>query len=253
MCRNALYYVSRGRLTMKKDKIVFNILRFDPDNDKKPHFQEFEIPRIRKDLTVLEGLYYIQQRLDNSLAFRSSCRAAVCGSCAMHINGKYRLACNTLVSKLESNTVTIRPLSHMTILKDLIVDVKPFWEKYEHIKPYLIPGKSLPVTGEQVQSPDERGEIDMLIDCILCACCHSSCPVTASHEKYLGPMAFLNMNRFLSDTRDNAKEERLAIVNDEYGVWRCHTIYNCQEVCPKDLNPSGSIANLKMEIVKNIV
>jgi len=236
---------------MIKDKVFFNILRFNPDNDKKPYFQKFEIPFIRKDLTVLEGLYYIQQRLDNSLAFRSSCRAAICGSCAMHINGKYSLACNTLVLKLKSDIVTVRPLSHMAILKDLVVDMKPFWENYEHIKPYLIPGKSLPTNGEQIQSPEERTKIDVVIDCILCACCHSSCPVTALHEKYLGPMAFINMSRFLSDTRDNAKEERLAIVNDEYGVWRCHTVFNCQEACPKDLNPSGSIANLKMEIVKN--
>ena len=236
---------------MNNKRFLFNVFRFNPDNDKKPHFQEFEIPFIRKDLTVLEGLFHIQQRLDNSLAFRSSCRAAVCGSCAMHINGKYRLACNTLVSKLKSNTVTIRPLAHMPILKDLFVDMKPFWEKYEQIKPYLMPGKPLSTTGEQIQSPDERKRIDALIDCILCACCHSSCPITASDEKYLGPMALLNMDRFVSDTRDGAIEERLAIVNGEDGVWRCHTVFNCQEVCPKDLNPSGSIAHLKMEIVKN--
>lgn len=234
-----------------QETVFFHIFRFHPDNDKKPYLQKFEIPFTRKDLTVLEGLYYIQQRLDDSLAFRSSCRAAICGSCAMHINGKYRLACNTPVSKLETNTITIRPLAHMPIIKDLVVDMKPFWEKYEYIKPYLIPGKPLPTTGERLQSAEERGKIDILIDCILCTCCYSSCPVTASHEKYLGPMSFLNIDRFVSDTRDGAKEERLAIVNDEHGVWRCHTIFNCQEVCPKDLNPSGSIAHLKMEIIKN--
>ncbi|MCF6154684.1 MAG: succinate dehydrogenase iron-sulfur subunit [Candidatus Brocadia sp.] len=236
---------------MKNDKVFFHILRFNPDTDKKPFFQKFEIPFTRKDLTVLEGLNYIQQRLDNSLAFRSSCREAICGSCAMHINGKYRLACNTLVSKLKSNTITIRPIAHMPIHKDLFVDMKPFWEKYEYIKPYLMPGKPLPTSGERIQSPDERAKIDILVDCILCSCCHSSCPVTASHEKYLGPMAFLTIDRFVSDSRDGAKEERLTIVNDEHGVWRCHTVFNCQEVCPRDLNPSGSIAHLKMEIVKN--
>ena len=236
---------------MTEDKIFFHIFRFNPENDEKPYFQKFEVPFIRKDQTVLEGLYYIQQRLDNSLSFRSSCKGAVCGSCAMHINGKYRLACSTLVSKLNSNTVTIRPLAHMAILKDLFVDMKPFWEKYEYIKPYLIPGKPLPTTRESIQNPEERARIDILADCILCACCHSSCPITASHEKYLGPMALLNMDRFLSDTRDGAKEERLAIVNDEHGAWRCRTVFNCQEVCPRDLNPSGSISHLKMEIVKN--
>lgn len=236
----------------KRDKIFFEVFRFNPDNDKNPYFQKFEVPLLRKDLTVLECLYYIQQRLDASLAFRSSCRAGVCGSCAMHINGKYRLACNTLVLKLKSETVTVRPLAHMAILKDLCVDMGPFWEKYEYIKPYLIPGKSLPAAGERLQSPEERRKIDILIDCILCACCHASCPVTASHKKYLGPMAFINVDRFFSDTRDNAKEERLAIVNDGHGVWRCHTVFNCQEVCPKDLDPSGSIAHLKTEIIKNL-
>ncbi|MCF6158060.1 MAG: succinate dehydrogenase iron-sulfur subunit [wastewater metagenome] len=233
------------------NKTIFRIFRFNPVHDKKPYFQEFEVTLTRKDQTVLECLFYIQQRLDDSLAFRSSCRAGICGSCAMHINGKYRLACNTQVSGLTSDSITIRPLAHMPIHKDLFVDMKPFWEKYEHIKPYLIPGKPSPETGEQIQTPDERSRIDVLIDCILCACCHSSCPITASQEKYLGPMAFLHVDRFFSDTRDGAAEERLAVVNNEYGVWRCHTVFNCQEVCPKDLDPSGSIAHLKTEIIKS--
>lgn len=238
---------------MKHDTVFFDIFRFDPDKDKEPYFQKFEIPCVRKDLTILEGLYYIQQQFDDSLAFRSSCREAVCGSCAVYINGKYRLSCKTLVSKLNSDIITIRPLSHMAILKDLFVDMRPFWEKYEYIKPYLMPGKPFPEKGEQIQTLEERAKIDVLVDCILCACCHSSCPVTASHERYLGPMSFLNLDRFLSDTRDNARAERLALVNDEHGVWRCHTVFNCQEVCPKDLNPSGSIAHLKREIVKNTI
>ncbi len=235
---------------MGKETVIFNICRFDPDKDKKPHFQKFQIPFLRKDLTVLEGLNYIQQRLDHSLAYRSSCRAAICGSCAMHINGKYRLACNTLVSKLGSGTVTISPLANLTAHKDLFVDMKPFWEKYEQVRPYLITGKPLPITGEHPQSQEERARLDNLIDCILCSCCQVSCPVTASHENYPGPMAFLNLDRFLSDSRDDARSERLAIVNDEQGVWRCHTVFNCQEACPKDLNPSGAIARIKTKMVK---
>ena len=238
---------------MAPDTVFSQVFRFAPDKDKEPYFQKFEVPSVRKDLTILEGLYYIQQQFDDSLAFRSSCREAVCGSCAVHINGKYRLSCKTLVSKLNSDIITIRPLSHMAILKDLFVDMRPFWEKYEYIKPYLIPGKPFPEKGEQIQSQEERAKIDVLVDCVLCACCHSSCPVTASHEKYLGPMSFLNLDRFVSDTRDNAREERLALVNNEHGVWRCHTVFNCQEVCPKDLNPSGSIAHLKREIIKNTI
>ncbi|MCF6147423.1 MAG: succinate dehydrogenase iron-sulfur subunit [Candidatus Kuenenia sp.] len=235
---------------MTNDTVFFNIFRFNPVSDKQAYFQNYEIPFTRKELTVLEGLVYIQQRMDHSLAFRSSCRAAVCGSCAMHINGKYRLACNTLISKLNTKTVTVRPLAHMAIQKDLFVDMKPFWDKYEQIKPYLMPGKPSPSERERIQSTDERAKLDVLIDCILCACCHSSCPVTATHEDYLGPMSLLNIDRFVSDSRDGAKEERLALVNSEKGVWRCHSVFNCQEVCPKDLNPTGSITHLKREILK---
>jgi len=236
---------------MTKDKVIFKIFRFNPVNDKKLYFQKFEIPFVRKDRTVLEGLVYIQQHKDHSLAFRSSCRAAVCGSCAMHINGMYRLACNTLISKLNSTTITIRPLAHMAIQKDLFVDMSPFWEKYEYVKPYLMSGKPLPNGKEQIQTQDERVKLEGLIDCILCACCHSSCPITAMSKKYLGPMALLNLDRFVSDSRDNAKEERLAMVNSEHGVWRCHSVFNCQEVCPKDLDPTGSINHLKKEILKS--
>ncbi|MBM4054363.1 MAG: succinate dehydrogenase iron-sulfur subunit [Planctomycetes bacterium] len=235
---------------MTNDTVNFHVFRFNPASDKEAYIQTYEIPLTRKDLTVLEGLIYIQQRLDHSLAFRSSCRAAVCGSCAMHINGKYRLACNTLISKLNTKTVTIRPLAHMEIQKDLFVNMRPFWEKYEQIKPYLMPGKPSPPERERIQSTDERTKLDGLIDCILCACCHSSCPVTATREDYLGPMSFLNIDRFVSDSRDGAREERLALVNSEKGVWRCHSVFNCQEVCPKDLNPTGSITHLKREIIK---
>lgn len=244
---------------MKKE-ICFNVFRFNhdkdskpflqinSDQDKKPYFQKFQVPFVRKDLTVLEGLYYIQEKLDDSLAFRSSCRSAVCGSCAMHINGKYRLACNTLVSSLSSNKITIRPLGHLNIIKDLVVDLGPFWEKYEFIKPYLISNEATP-DKERLQTHSERAGLDGLIDCILCGCCYSSCMVTMTSDKYLGPAALLWANRFYADSRDDAKDERLAVVNIENGVWRCHTIYNCQQSCPKDLNPAGSISNLKMKLI----
>ncbi len=244
----------------KKKEICFNVFRFGPDQDskpfqqvhsdqdKKPYFQKFQVPFARKDLTVLEGLFYIQEKLDDSLAFRSSCRSAVCGSCAMHINGKYRLACNTLVSSLETNKITIRPLGHLDIIKDLVVDLGPFWEKYESIKPYLI-SNDVPSEQERLQTHSERARLDGLIDCILCGCCYSSCMVTMTNDKYLGPAALLWANRFYADSRDEAKDERLAIVNVENGVWRCHTIFNCQQACPKDLNPAGSISNLKMKLM----
>ena len=233
---------------LKKSETCFTIFRFDPDKDSKPYFKKFLVPFVRKDLTVLEGLFYIQEKLDNSLTFRSSCRSAVCGSCAMHINGRYRLACNTLVSSLKGNKVKIRPLGHLDIIKDLFVDLEPFWEKYEFIKPYLI-SNDFPSNHERLQTHSERAKLDGLIDCILCGCCYSSCMVTSTNEKYLGPAALLWANRFFVDSRDDAKDERLAIVNIENGIWRCHTIFNCQQSCPKNLNPAGCISSLKMKLI----
>ena len=232
----------------QKSEICFKVFRFDPDKDRKPYFQKFQVPYVRKDLTVLEGLFYIQENLDNSLAFRSSCKSAVCGSCAVHINGGYRLACNTLVSGLKGDRVTIRPLGHLDMIKDLFVNLEPFWEKYEYIKPYLI-SKTSPSNHERLQIRSDRAKLDGLIDCILCGCCYSSCMVTLTNNKYLGPAALLWANRFFMDSRDDAKDERLAIVNVENGVWRCHTIFNCQQSCPKCLNPAGCISNLKMKLV----
>lgn len=243
----------------KTRQICLNVFRFYPDEESGPYlqvgsekynepvFQKFKVPFVKKDLTVLEALFYIQEKLDDSLAFRSSCRSAVCGSCAMYINGKYRLACNTLVSSLKTNDITIRPLGHLNIIKDLFVDLGPFWEKYEQVKPYLI-SNTFPSNHERLQTHSERAKLEGLIDCILCGCCYSSCSITLTNKKYLGPAALLWANRFLMDTRDDAADERLAIVNVEEGVWRCHTMYNCSQSCPKNLNPAGSISNQKMKL-----
>ncbi|MBM4045299.1 MAG: succinate dehydrogenase iron-sulfur subunit [Planctomycetes bacterium] len=229
--------------------LTFRVFRFDPDSGEKPRFQDFRVPSDRKSLTVLDGLFHIQGRLDGSLAFRSSCRAAVCGSCAMHINGKFRLACKTLVASLGRRVITIRPLAHLPILRDLVVDLAPLWEKYELIKPYLMPGKP-PPAAEIPQTPHDRDRLDGFYDCILCACCHASCPMTGTGGKYLGPAALLQAARFVLDSRDGAFEERLALVNSDGGVWRCHTVANCQEVCPKSLDPTGAIAILKTRLLK---
>jgi succinate dehydrogenase / fumarate reductase iron-sulfur subunit len=225
----------------------FKLFRFNPTVDKKHRFQEYEVPT-KQGMTVLEGLFYIQQKLDGSIAFRSSCRAGICGSCAMHINGKYRLACETQILLLKSNTITIRPLAHLKVIKDLIVDMTPFWNKYNHIKPYLMPGEPNPEK-ERMQTSDDRARLDGLIDCILCSCCYASCPIVETAPNYLGPAALLKADRFIQDSRDNAKEERLKLIETEDGVFRCHTVYNCQEVCPKKLDPTGSIASLKRKAV----
>lgn len=232
---------------MMTDTYTFKIFRFDPPSGEAPSFQEYDVPA-PLGATVLDRLYYIQDHLDGSLAFRSACRAGICGSCAMHINGTYRLACETQLSMLKPK-VTIRPLAHLPIIRDLVVDMASFWAKYDRILPFLVTG-SPPPEKEISQSMDDRALIGNSIDCILCACCFSSCTMTATDPDYLGPAALLKMNRFILDSRDAAGEERLLIADNEHGVWRCHTIFNCQEVCPKDCDPTGAIANLKRKLTR---
>lgn len=221
----------------------FNIFRFDPDNEKQPRYQLYEIP-YQDAMTVLDVLFYIQDHLDPSLCFRFACRAGVCGSCAMHINGRYSLACETQAAPAVTSPMTIRPLAHLPIIRDLVVDMKSFWKHHKRIVPYLLPGTP-PPEKERTQSQSQRDKLDLIIDCILCASCHASCPMTASDDEYIGPAALMKANRFYLDSRDDAAEQRLKIVSDEHGVWRCHTVFNCSLACPKDLDPAGSIANLK--------
>jgi len=228
------------------DKYTFKILRFDPQTGDAPYWQSYEVPNLKDGMNVLDGLIYIQQYLDGSLGFRTSCRAGVCGSCAMHIAGTYRLACETQIKFLGTNTITVRPLSHVPIIKDLVVDMTPFYQKYESIQPYLMSGTNDVTDGqERLQSRSDREKLDNIIDCILCGACYASCPMTAADPKYLGPAALMKANRFVVDSRDDNIGERLNIVGDEHGIFRCHTAFNCTEVCPKHLDPAGSIANLK--------
>jgi succinate dehydrogenase / fumarate reductase iron-sulfur subunit len=223
------------------------IFRYDPSGGVEPHFQTYQLPP-EKGMTVLEALFWVLENKDPSLAFRCSCRESVCGSCAMHINGEYRLACKTQVDPLGEE-ITIRPLTHLPILKDLVVDMKPFFDQYEKIKPYLIPKEEPPEGKEYYQSVKDRKKIDTLVDCILCGACYGSCPVALGDPNYLGPHALAKALRFVQDSRDGAQNERLAIVATEHGVFRCHTIFNCQKVCPKDIDPTGAIAKLKMKSV----
>ncbi len=225
---------------------IFSVFRYNPEDGSDAFFQEFEVPE-KKGMAVLEGLYYILENLDATLAFRSSCRQGVCGSCAMHINGQYRLACETQVAKM-GNFVRIRPLAHMTVIRDLVVDMEPFFRQYEAIKPYLIPAEE-PGDREYIQSQKDRRRIDHYVDCILCGACYGSCPVVATDEKYLGPHALMKGLRFVDDSRDGAAYERLAYLSTDNGIFRCHTIFNCQQVCPKDLDPTGAIGKLKMKSV----
>jgi len=229
------------------EKVIFEVFRFIPEKDKEPRFDTFEVP-YTKGMTVLQGLLYIQSKLDGSLGLRFACRAGVCGSCAMHINGIYRLACETQIALL-GDRIRVRPLGHLPIIKDLVVDMTEFWNKYKLIKPYLIHSKEIPEK-EFLQSVDERAKLTRIVDCILCGACYAACPVVETHKDYIGPHAFAKANRFIRDSRDDGTYERLKILSDSDGVFRCHTVFSCQEVCPKDINASGSIAELKMLATK---
>ncbi|MBI5399030.1 succinate dehydrogenase iron-sulfur subunit [Candidatus Saganbacteria bacterium] len=228
--------------------VTFKIERFNPDVDKAPYFQTYEVAA-GKEMSVLEALFYVVENLDGSLAFRYSCRGAVCGSCAMRINGKNRLACQTLLKKLKSPVITVSPLPHLPIVKDLIVDMDHFFKNYEKIKPYLVNNTSAPEK-ERRQSILERAKIDEMIACILCGACFSACTVAATDKKFIGPAALTKAYRFWADSRDNLGDERLALVAGEHGALRCHTLFNCAEACPKNIVPTYSIQQLKGGLVK---
>jgi succinate dehydrogenase / fumarate reductase iron-sulfur subunit len=230
--------------------VTFRIRRQDPRSkkDPEPHWDEHKVP-YEGNLTVLEGLFYIQEKFDGSLSFRYCCRASVCGSCAMYINGAYRLACQTNVKHLAGDVVTVSPMPRLPLVKDLVCEMDDFFAKYEYVKPWLIRNSPDPEK-EISQSPKQRKKLDMPIDCILCGACYSSCPSVWGEENYLGPAALLKAFRFEVDSRDEARKERLPRFDNERGVYRCHTIMNCVEACPKELNPTEGIQWLKKAAVR---
>ncbi|MEN6617749.1 MAG: succinate dehydrogenase iron-sulfur subunit [Syntrophorhabdus sp.] len=228
---------------------TFKILRSDVAcPDIKPRFQTYRV-RIVPGLTVLGVLNRIRDEIDGTLSFRSSCMSAVCGSCAMVINGRIDLACRTQVASFGTKTIILEPLPNMEIIKDLVVDMSPFWTMCEKIKPWLIrdtyPEKEINQTGE------ERARIDQFVNCILCACCYGSCPVIARDPEYLGPAALAKLQRFVLDSRDQRTYHDLAIVDDEHGVWGCDTVLRCIEACPKDVRPTDAIIGLRKKLFIN--
>ncbi len=226
----------------------FHIFRFDPKADAAPRFQDYEVPE-EKGMTVLEGLIHILEELDPSLAYRSSCRAAICGSCAMHISGRYRLACQTQIADVaRQDRVVIQPLSHLPVLRDLVVDMGRFFENWRRIRPHLV-GKGPAPQRERLQTPEERARLDSLVDCIMCGACYGACPSARDNAAYLGPHAMLKALRFIEDSRDGAGEERLSGAASDDGVFRCHSVFNCQTVCPKELDPSAAIARIKRRAI----
>ena len=229
----------------------FRIYRYDPDKDAKPTMQEYDVKLEPSDRMLLDALIRIKS-MDDSLALRRSCREGVCGSDAMNINGKNGLACITRLSDLKE-PVEIRPLPGLPVIRDLIVDMAQFFKQYHSVKPYLV-NNDPPPEKERIQTPAEREELDGLYECILCACCSTSCPsFWWNPDKFVGPAGLLAAYRFIADTRDLDTEARLDNLEDPYRLFRCHSIMNCVDVCPKSLNPTKAIGKIKDMMVKRAI
>lgn len=229
----------------------FLISRFNPDKDEKPYMQDYEIELEPTDKMLLDALIRIKS-IDDSLSLRRSCREGVCGSDAMNINGRNGLACITPIATLEE-PIEIRPLPGLPIIRDLVVDMSQFFKQYHSIKPYLVNHDPPPET-ERLQSPSERAELDGVYECILCACCSTSCPsFWWNPDKFVGPAGLLQAYRFLADSRDQATTERLDYLEDPYRLFRCHSIMNCVDVCPKGLNPTNAIGKIKGMMLNKVV
>ncbi len=235
---------------MAKEKRNIKILRYDPKTDKKPHWKSYAL-ELDPEVTILDILNEIHWKIDGSLAYRRSCRSAICGSCAMKINGQNLLACETPMHKFKGD-IKIEPLPGFPILKDLVVDMDGFFEKMNRVKPYLMLDKPTP-DKEFLQSPEDFEHIKDAVNCILCGACTSSCPSLWANEDYLGPAALLKSYRFIFDTRDDGSVDRIDIVNDKNGIWRCHTIFNCMEACPKNIKITEYLSKLKGKVLENSI
>ncbi len=238
-------------IPLEEIKIIkLSVYRFDPTMDKKPYMQslDIEVPA-NKDLMVLDVLHLAKEQ-EPSLSVRRSCREGVCGSDGMNINGKNGLACVTPVSEaVKKDKLTLRPMPGLPVIRDLIVDMKQFFDQLEKVQPYLITKEDAPEK-ERTQSPEEREELDGLYECILCGCCTTSCPsFWWNPDKFLGPAALLQSWRFIADSRDDATDERLDALEDAFSLYRCHGIMNCVSVCPKGLNPTEAISNIRSKLL----
>jgi succinate dehydrogenase / fumarate reductase iron-sulfur subunit len=224
---------------MESRRTTFRIRRFDPARDHAPRYDEYAID-VPEGMTVLEALLRIQAEQDGTLAFRYACRGAVCGSCAMVLNGEVALACRAQVQELPRDVVTVEPLPRLPLVRDLIVDMDVFLDRDRAVIPWLVPRDEEPER-ERLVSPDEWKKAEPYTNCILCASCRGVCPVAARQPAYLGPAALAKHYRFLADVRDAADAERVALVDGEHGVWGCDVVWNCVKVCPKRVPPTKGI------------
>lgn len=227
-------------------EVTLRIKRFNPEQDEKPHFEEYQVDVEGTD-RVLDALNQVKWIHDGTLTYRRSCAHGICGSDAMRINGRNRLACKILMKDLGKR-ITIEPLIGFKIEKDLLVDMEPFFDSYKAIKPYLI-ADDAPSAGERRQSPEERARFDDTTKCILCASCTTACPVTWTSDDFLGPAAIVNAHRFIFDSRDSGALDRLRILNSQSGVWRCRTIFNCTDACPRDIKVTDAIEQVKRALM----
>ncbi len=231
--------------------IRFSIYRYNPESGETPRMRNYELPDDCGAVMLLDALLLLKEQ-DDSLGFRRSCREGVCGSDAMNINGRNGLACILPLKELRQ-PIEIRPLPGLPVIRDLIVDLTPFFAQYRAVQPWLVNRDPEPEI-ERLQSPEERDRLDGLYECILCACCTTACPsFWWNPDKFLGPAALLQAWRFLADSRDRATGERLDGLEDPYRLFRCHTIMNCTDVCPKDLNPAKAIGHIKQMLAKRVL
>ncbi|OGW81215.1 MAG: hypothetical protein A3G33_05910 [Omnitrophica bacterium RIFCSPLOWO2_12_FULL_44_17] len=238
----------KENIDIEEKVFSFKIFRFDKRKDQGPYFECFNV-KAKKGMTVLEALLKIQEDQDPSLVFRYSCRGAVCGSCAMIINGHPNLACRIQLANLPSPEVLIEPLPNFEIIKDLIVDMEPFWKAYRMVEPWLMPGER-EKQGEHLVTEKNRAQIDQFVNCILCACCYGACPVVSRDEDYLGPAALAKLFRFIRDSRDKRNwEDTFKRLDNEHGAWGCDTVFRCVDACPKQVRPTDGIEALRRRMV----
>lgn len=242
---------------MPDEQFEIDILRYRPETENEPVMQTYTIPYVR-DWSVLDALNHIKDNLDGTLSYRWSCKMAVCGSCGMMVNGEPKLSCNTFLRDYHPGKITVEPLAHFPIERDLIINMDSFMEKLEKIKPYLIPTEEKPLAdGEHLQSPDELMKYKQYSMCINCLLCYSACPEFGLEPDFLGPAALSLALRYNLDSRDNGQDQRARIANTDNGVWPCMFVGSCSEVCPKHVNPASAVQQMKItstiEWYKNVL
>ena len=236
-------------------QVNMRIRRFNPEKDTKPYWGEYTINDVNPNDSVLDALHRVKWEQDGTLTLRRSCAHGVCGSDAMRINGANMLACKTLVSRLgkegsSSVKIQIEPILGLKVIKDLVVDMEPFFDNYKSVKPYFINNSAVPENGrERLQTQEDRARFDDTTKCILCAACTTSCPSFWADERYVGPAAIVQAHRFIFDTRDEGYEDRLEVVGDSFGVWKCRTNFNCTNACPREIEVTKAIAEVKNVLV----